>query len=52
MAPSAYLGAVQNEKLSEEYLERNLRELEILLIKAGYRLAKVISHIFDKEKSD
>ena len=47
IAPSAYEGAVQKEKLSPSYLEKNVGKLEIQVIKAGHRLAHVISHIFD-----
>ena len=46
LAPSAYHGAVQNEKLPDDYLETNVAKLEVLLIKGGLRLAHLIVDIF------
>ncbi|TNV78122.1 hypothetical protein FGO68_gene14425 [Halteria grandinella] len=48
VAPQAYNGAVQNEKLSEGYLEGNLSQLEQLIIKGGFRLAHLLEHIFNE----
>ena len=46
MAPNAYEGAIQHEKLTDEYLAKNLEGLEVLLIKGGMRLAHLLTYIF------
>ena len=48
MAPSAYDGAIQHEKLPDEYLKKNLDGLQLLLIKGGYRLAHLLTYVFDE----
>jgi len=47
---AAYLDVTVNEKLTEEYIQRNVPVIEQQIVKGGVRLAKVIEFIFAREK--
>ena len=46
VAPSAYKGATEKEKLTDDYIAANLPQLEFQLIKAGFRLAHLIAYLY------
>jgi hypothetical protein len=49
---AAYLDVTVNEKLTEEYIQRNVPVIEQQIVKGGVRLAKVIEFIFAREKEE
>ena len=42
----AYVGAVENEKLSDSYIKTNMPIIEQQIVKGGIRLAQLLIHIF------
>lgn len=46
MGKLAYAGAVENEKLTDTYIETNMPIIEQQIIKGGVRLAHLLTHIF------
>jgi hypothetical protein len=49
---AAYLDVTVNEKLTEEYIQKNVPVIEQQIVKGGVRLAKLIEFIFAREKEE
>jgi hypothetical protein len=49
---AAYLDATVNEKLTEEYIQRNVPVIEQQIVKGGVRLAKLIEFIFTSREKE